>query len=103
MFSGVVFGCFLVAIGSRSTVSSNEIFLCSTGGRASALQGGVSEIRTYLQGGPLPIINGVVTPINGRKLMGNCGEITLLIVVITPFITGRRPPCTFGGFLGLGK
>ncbi len=31
------------------------------------------------------------SPINGRKSMGNWGEKTLLIGVITPFITSRGP------------
>lgn len=45
--------------------------------------------RGNLQGGPLPVINGLITPINGRKSMGNWGNFTLLIGVISP-TTGDR-------------
>ena len=41
-----------------------------------------------LQGGPVLVISGVITPLNGL------GVITLLIGVITPLITSRGPPCT---------
>ena len=41
--------------------------------------------RLVHQIGPLPVINGVVTPINGLRV------ITLVIGVITQVITGRGP------------
>ena len=41
----------------------------------------------FPQGGPLQVINRVITPINGRKSMGNWSYGPLLIGVITPFIT----------------
>ena len=51
---------------------------------------GVKPARSFcrvLQGGPLPVVNGVISynsPINGRKLMGNWSYFTLLIGVISP-------------------
>ena len=46
----------------------------------------------FPQGGPLPFINKVITPINGRKYMGLPGvKITLLIGVINLVINGRGP------------
>ena len=47
------------------------------------------------QGGPLLVIHRVITPINGL-INGVTGVITLLIGIITPFITGRGPPCWVG-------
>ena len=47
---------------------------------------------SYTRWAPDPIISGVIfSPINGRKSMGNWGDFTLLIGVITPLITGRGP------------
>ena len=42
---------------------------------------------TSKQGGPLPVISGVVSPINEWPYKWVTGVITLLIGVITPFIT----------------
>ena len=42
----------------------------------------------YYKVGPDPVLNGLITPENG--------VITLLIGPITPFITGRGPPCMLG-------
>ena len=33
-------------------------------------------VQTFLQGGPLPVINGVITPTNGLKKMGLPGVIS---------------------------
>ena len=64
------------------------------------LQGGGRFLGTSFKktGGPLPVTNGVPALTNGRKQMGNWGEITLLMKVIyfTPFITGCwGPPWMF--------
>ena len=42
-------------------------------------------LHQLIQSGPLPIINGVLTPINGL--------VHVLGGVITPFMTSRGPPC----------
>ena len=36
---------------------------------------------------PTIVINGVITPLTGRKRMGNWGY-------FTPFVSGRGPPCS---------
>ena len=46
------------------------------------------------QGGTLPVINGVIPPLNG--FIGHLGYnpiYRIFIGVITPFITARGPPC----------
>ena len=45
---------------------------------------------------PDPVINGVMTPINGLINGLSWGYFTLLIGVIAPVITGRGPPCCCG-------
>ena len=45
----------------------------------------------FLQGGPLPVVNGVITPINGLINRYITGIITLLLEVTTSSITGRGP------------
>ena len=49
------------------------------------------RMSSSLQCGPLPVLNGVITPING-PMNGQQGVITLLIGVITLLTTGRGPP-----------
>ncbi len=44
------------------------------------------------QGGPLPVIKGGVGPLSTPYKWVN-EDLTLLIEVITPLITGRGPPC----------
>ena len=47
-----------------------------------------------VRGGPLLVINGVMTPINGLTKTGNwIIIITLFLGVITPFINSRGLPC----------
>ena len=62
---------------------------------------GVKPARSFyraLQGGPLPVVNGVISynsPINGRKFMGNWSYFTLQMrsyVNPGPLITGIRGP-----------
>ena len=48
-----------------------------------------SKISQTLQGGPVPVINGVMTPISM--------VITPFIGVVPPFTTSRGPPCTMTG------
>ena len=58
----------------------------------------VKKERLSSQGGPLAVINGVITPINGRFWWLTV-LITLVIGVINPVITGRGP--TLLGFAGI--
>ena len=53
----------------------------------------VSLNHHILQGGPLLAMNGLITPVNGRKKMGFTGVNFHPRRDITPFITGRGPPC----------
>ncbi len=55
--------CSLVFLPSSSTRRPNF-----------AHQGEESEIWHLIQGGPLPVLSGVITPINGLIKMGNWGE-----------------------------
>ena len=59
----------------------------------------VGNSITALQGGPWsdPYKRTYGAPLNGRKYMRNWGEITPLIVVIPPLVTG----CVGGGFIFL--
>ena len=41
--------------------------------------------------GPLPVMNGVITPINGLINGYKSGIVILLVGVVTPSITGRGP------------
>ena len=54
----------------------------------------VDKMIASLQAGPLPVANGVITPIHGPKEMDNWGYDPTYRGPITPFITGfLGPPC----------
>ena len=53
----------------------------------------VQKGKIHIQDGPLPVVNGVITPISRVKNM--CPIIRRFIVFfLTLFITTRGPPCT---------
>ena len=52
----------------------------------------IGHLIWILQGGPLLVINEVITPIKW-PYKWITGVITLLIGVVTLLITGRGPPC----------
>ena len=47
---------------------------------------GCNRLIYSIQGGPLPVLNGVIALINGQKKMRNCGYFTLFIKVISPHL-----------------
>ena len=51
------------------------------------------QTHSILQGGPLPVINGVITP-KKKSYNPSYPFVRPFVEVITAFMTGRGPPCT---------
>ena len=75
-------GWFLGKLGASLPLKVRVFLLKATPENRKA---GTPKNGGSLQGGPLPVITGFITPINGLVL------ITLVIGVINPVITGRGP------------
>ena len=62
------------------------------GFRSFQYEGLVRPVALDLQGGPLPVIDGVITPINGRKQIGNWGYNATFRVYNSTYNDRRGPP-----------